>query len=188
MLRQKNQRYFEAGMGHRMENFDMDYVISRRQKLSEPGAHYSFEDWANDPCKALMCQDMIPRNNINYSRYKIMSSRYENDESVTKYINDDENDPHLLNILCYAKDSLEENKYNSSLSTTNGLFCDLLIVTDPWDGRCLNEIITRCNPHALIFCLEKWEDLDASFDIIDWCALSDSYREQKKFFSTNTYH
>ena len=179
-LREKNKQYFTAALGaSRLKNYDPEYVQGRQISI-EKSQKYSFQSWLKEEDKVLLCQDMIPRSSQIYDKYHAMMSRYSDSDGIEQYINDDENDPHLLNILCKFQNIVSELGQDSQLSTTTSSFCDLLIVLDPWDGQCLASILQIVKPKALFICLERWEDLESSFDCIDWQQITEQYSADDK--------
>ena len=181
-MKDKNLHLFQNVLGSRWNNLDKDYIEKRDKQFLSEQAPYTFADWMEDPEKAMVMPDIIPRNYQLYKKYTEMYSKYDlKSGSAAQYINDDENDPHLIKFLCNTYDrikNLGSDPHNSITVGSNKI--DLLVVLDPWDGKALSDLIAFCKPRHLMIVLDKWEDIFLSFDKIDWSEISAEFSDKNQ--------
>ena len=190
-LYEKNRAHFAAALGtERLESLDQQYIKKRSLQISADSSIYDINAWLSDEKKAIVGDDYIPRNLQNYDRYSSMITPYAEIDNINAYINDDENDPHLLKVLTGGFDDIKSVDFDPLTCVTTCHQCDLFIALDLGDGIAFNQIIESFSPNCIMICVERWEDMYSTFDNIDWMALSQRYKADNrnlKFIRARNY-
>ena len=153
-MRSKNEKHFIVAFGEqRYREFDVEYLEKRRTEVQNQP--FSLADWQQEKMKASVVADMNIRKEKILEKYTRMIGHYKLGNGFEQYINDDENDPHLLNFIVNSYQSLKELGFDTSVVSTLGGQTELLVVLDPWDGQGLLELLQLCKPKHLIVAFEK---------------------------------
>ena len=138
-----------------------DTEVAERSQLE-------FDLWAASESKYLVLPDLIPRSQKIADDYLRMYNKYENLTDFSQYINDDENDPHLLKVLCRMRQQLQQISYDADHSISAIASPYYLIVLSAGLGPGLRKAIEIYQPKSIIVAVQHWEQLIASFATIDW--------------------
>ena len=92
------------------------------------------------------------------------------DQGVEQYLGVIECDPHLMWMLLKLRNFIKDLGANPDHQDTVVNFKpSLLLSLGTGDGTLLKEMIKTLQPYHLCIAVRSWEDLESSFEVIDWC-------------------
>ena len=136
----------------------------------------SVEDWSQVHSKALILPQLFP-SQAGYDMLKEKIKSFFPNHGIEQYINPSEDsDPHLIWGLLRLREIEQEigANPNNQLTSINSIEPRTIIALGSGDGKLLNEMISTFRPFHLCIAIRSWNDLETSFNEIDWHLLWNS--------------
>lgn len=180
---EKNQLFLEKLSQKLSKSVEYQHEEALRIKDSSDNPEsFDLIEWLNNKQNYILSYEFLPRSLPGRQTYMEFKDKYMH-QGVSKYINDDECDPHLMVALANLSCAIEDAGFDPfdaiTVSTTN---INTLVVFGTGNGKILKQVLEWCKPNNLFIFVSSWNELVSSFWEIDWVDLWNYYcnSEEKK--------
>ena len=170
-LLQANQRTAQAAMGHRYAKLDWQLIESRRDLCSQLEQQ---QPWHVCRDNFLMLPQLFPSSDQTAELYENLNQGLILGDGIEQYIDVHGKDPHLLQPLLQLREAIGNQGFdvNNNVTTSAGLKPYFLVAFATGDGRTLQALIDKFQPHHVVIALVDWQDFATSFWSLNWQELS----------------